>query len=143
MIRLDHQPDGLALASKTIPYNPATCRVISRTTRSGMLLGGVIYDGFNGASCRMHVASFHKSWLSRDMLWVCFHYPFVQCNLLKVLAFIPSRNQKVLDFNAKLGFIQEFRIKDASVGGDLVITSMRREDCRWLNIKPRTLGSNV
>jgi hypothetical protein len=37
-----------------------------------------------------------------------------------------------LDFNTKLGFIEEARITGVFRDADLVIMSMRREDCRWL-----------
>jgi hypothetical protein len=39
---------------------------------------------------------------------------------------------KALDFNRKLGFIEEARIAGVFRDADLVIMSMRREDCRWL-----------
>jgi RimJ/RimL family protein N-acetyltransferase len=98
----------------------------------GKLLGGVIYQGYTGASIRMHVAGFTPRWADRDMLWMAFHYPFEQLGVNKVFGHVHSTNLKALDFNRKLGFIEEARIAGVFRDADLVIMSMRREDCRWL-----------
>ena len=52
---------------------------------------------------------------------------------------VPASNVRALEFDRKLGFIEETRIKDVFPDGDLVVLSMKREDCKWLNLKPKTL----
>jgi RimJ/RimL family protein N-acetyltransferase len=96
------------------------------------LLGGVIYQGFTGASIRAHIAGFTPRWIDRDMLWMMFHYPFEQLGVSKIIGHVHSTNLKALDFNRKLGFKEEARIEGVFRDADLVIMSMRREDCRWL-----------
>jgi RimJ/RimL family protein N-acetyltransferase len=72
------------------------------------------------------------------MLWISFSYPFEQLRVSKLIAQVPSRNRKALDFDLKLGFKQEAIVADIYPDGeDLLILSMRREDCRWLKLKPR------
>jgi len=112
-------------------YNPESNVVISRE-KDGVLLGGVIYQGYNGASVVIQVASFDPHWLDRDMLWMAFHYPFEQLGVQKLFTQTPSNNLKALDFNRKLGFKDEARIAGVFRDADLVIRSMRREECRWL-----------
>jgi hypothetical protein len=138
MIQFNNTDHGFAIAA-AIPrvYNPVADTVISRTNDEGKLLGGVIYDGCTGPCIFAHQAGFSKHWLSRDMLWILFDYVFVQLKCKKVCGTIPSSNQTLLEFNKKLGFSQEAVIKDAYPDGDMLVVSMTREQCRWLNIKPR------
>lgn len=112
-------------------YNPESNVVISRE-KDGKLLGGVVFQAYNGASIVIQVASFDPHWLDRDMLWMAFHYPFEQLGVQKLFTQTPSNNLKALDFNRKLGFKDEARIAGVFRDADLVIRSMCREDCRWL-----------
>lgn len=112
-------------------FNPECDQAIVRL-EGDKLLGGVIYQGYTGASIRMHVAGFIPRWIDKDMLWMAFHYPFEQLGCSKVLGFVHSTNLKALDFNRKLGFKEEARITGVFRDADLVIMTMRREDCRWL-----------
>lgn len=151
MIRCNHAPDGYAVECKilgkdkvveTVSFNPKADVVIARV-EDEKLLGGVILRDWTGASILMHVAGFTPNWLNRDFLWTCFHYPFVQLGCKKVLALVSSGNLHAIDFDKRIGFKEEYRIKDADPLGDLVLMSMRPEECRWLNITPRGLKSNV
>lgn len=123
-------------------YNPMADRVVSNTDTEGRLLGGVIYEGCISNCIFMHQGSFDPHWLSQDMLWTVFHYPFVQLGLGKVCGTIPSSKPELLDFNRRLGFKVECTITDAYKDGDLIIMSMLKEDCRWLRIKPKSIRSN-
>jgi hypothetical protein len=124
------------------PFNVMADVVISNVDKDGKLLGGVTYDGFTGGSIFMHQAGFTPKWLSRAMLWVVFDYPFNQLNVKKVCGTIPSYRKTLLEFNERLGFKEECRIKDAYPDGDMIVLSMPREECRWLSIKQNTLRGN-
>jgi RimJ/RimL family protein N-acetyltransferase len=112
-------------------FNPECDHVISRE-EGGRLLGGVIFTGFTGASIGLHVAGFDPNWINRDMLWVTFSYPFEQLGVKKITGTIHSGNQKAILFNRKLGFVEEARLADIFPDGDLIVMSMRKDDCRWL-----------
>lgn len=116
-------------------FNPAVDVVIARV-HNGELMGGVIYNGYTGASINLHVYGIHPKWANKDMLWMTFHYPFVQLGCTKVFGQIPANNKHALDFDLKLGFKIEARIADVFPGEDLIVVSMRREECRWLGIRP-------
>lgn len=132
MITFGNHLHGRVLARASgCSYNPESNVVISRE-KDGKLLGGVIYQAYNGASIVIQVASFDPHWLDRDMLWMAFHYPFEQLDVQKLFTQTPSNNLKALDFNRKLGFKDEARIAGVFRDADLVIRSMRREECRWL-----------
>lgn len=140
MIQMNNEAHGYAIAeSAGVIFNPAADVMISHLDKNGELTGGVIYNGYTKASINMHVAAFNPRWGSRDMLWVCFDYPFNQLGCRKVFGQVPSKNDHALEFNLKLGFKIEALIPDVFPEDDLIVVSMPREDCRWLNIKPRTL----
>lgn len=120
-------------------YSPEHDHCIARV-KDGRLLGGVIYQGYTGASIEMHVAGFWPQWLNKSMLFVVFGYPFYQLGCLKVIGRVNENNKRALEFDLKLGFNEEARIRDVYPEGDLLILSMRRDECRWLNLTPKHLG---
>jgi RimJ/RimL family protein N-acetyltransferase len=101
--------------------------------RDGELMGGVTFDGYNGASVCMHVASNgSRRWLTRGFLRVVFLYAFEQLGVRKVIALVPSDNEAALKFDRHVGFVDEAKIADAHPGGDILILSMTRQQCRWI-----------
>lgn len=136
MIKFNQPEDGYAIAKKAgCIFNPKCDQVIARYLK-GNLAGGVLYQGHTGASIQMHVAGFAPHWLSRDMLWMVFHYPFVQLGVKKVFGQVGVHNTKALEFDRKLGFKEEVRIADVYPEGDMALMSMYKEDCKWLEIEP-------
>jgi RimJ/RimL family protein N-acetyltransferase len=126
--------DRIAEAAGTT-FNWGVDPVISRVTPQGELMGGVLlsyWTGFNG-SVSMHTAGFHPRWVNRVMLWVCFDYPFNQLRVRKIFGQVPEDNDKALRFNEHLGFKVEGKISDVYPDGDMILMSMYRADCRFLN----------
>ena len=100
----------------------------------------VAFDNILDKSCQMHTAAIVPNWISKDLLWACFDYPF---NILKVkviIAAVASTNEEALKLDRHLGFLDKAYIEDAHIDGDLVILAMRRENCRWLDIKTPLKG---
>ena len=106
----------------------------------GEIKAVVAFDNVLDKSCMMHTAAIVPNWISKDLLWACFDYPF---NILKVkviLASVASTNTEALRLDRHLGFVDKAYIEDAHIDGDLVILAMRRENCRWLDIKAPLKG---
>lgn len=103
----------------------------------GELAGGVIYSGYTKKSISMHVAGFRDDWINRDMLWICFDYPFMQLGCEVLFGQVPSDNLRALEFDMKLGFKIRARIEDVFPDADLFVLAMRKDECRWLGLKPR------
>lgn len=102
----------------------------------GELIAGVVVDGVvPNAICTMHVAGTGKRWLTRDFLWFCFHYVFVQLNCNVVAGLVSADNTDALRFNAHLGFEQACRIEGGAGDCDLIVLTMPRRKCRWLGIR--------
>lgn len=53
---------------------------------------------------------------------------------------VPATNYTALEFDLKLGFIEETIIRDVYREGDMIVLSMYKDDCRWLKLKPQTIA---
>jgi len=138
VIEFNDMDHGYAIAARlNRSFDPEMDQVISHVGSDGKLLGGVIYEGYNGVSVSAHQVGFDKHWISRDMLWVMFHYPFCQLKCRKIIGTVESSDADILAFNKKLGFIVEAVVKDAAPSGDLLVMTMTPEQCPWLKLKPR------
>ena len=128
-----HHQDVLATwLCKRIGLTPTPAiQCIGRLNAAGNVIGVVGYDGFNGASVQMHVAG-DGNWISRQLLWAAFDYPFnvMHCNV--VLGLIPSGNKSALELNEHLGFRVDTVLPHAHPDGALVVMAMYRDGCRWL-----------
>ena len=120
-------------------FNPACDISIGRETEDGELLGGVIYQNFTHESIAMHVAGFSKQWVTRDLIWVCFHYPFMQLGVKRIFGQVPETNTKALDFDLWFGFKILTKIDGVFPDGGVIVLVLEKADCRWLNFKPRSI----
>ena len=109
--------------------------------KDGNLVAVVGYCGFLPKSCVMHVAAIDDNWISKDLLWAVFDYPFNKLGVSVILATVSSNNEEALKLDRHLGFVDKAYIQDAHIDGDLVILAMRRENCRWLGIKAPLKGA--
>lgn len=142
MIYTAHQDLLASWLCKRIGLVPTPhIRCIGRLASDGSgILAVVGFDGWNGASCEMHVAG-EGNWINRALLHAAFDYPFnvVGCNM--VLGRVPSGNEQAKRLNLHLGFKIEHEIVGAHPDGSLFIMSMRRAECRWL--KELTHGQEI
>lgn len=99
--------------------------------KNGVLIAGVVFEGYTQASINAHIAG-EGRWFNREFMRVCFDYAFRQAGVNKILGLVGSDNEKALKFDKHLGFIEECVIKDAHKGGDLVILSMTKAQCRYI-----------
>jgi len=99
----------------------------------GSLIAGVKFDNWNYASICMHVAAIPtKRWMTREYLWFCFYYPFIQLKARKIIGFVAESNLEARRFDEHLGFRLEHSIADAHPSGCLLIYSMTKDQCRFL-----------
>lgn len=101
--------------------------------RGGKLVGGVVYNEFNGVNLCAHIASDgSKNWLSKEFLRVMFDYPFNQAKVRRITGLVGEGNIKARRFDEQLGFRLETRLAGAHPTGDLLVYVMWQKDCRWL-----------
>ena len=102
----------------------------------GNLVAVVGYCSFMPNACQMHIAAVDEvNWMSRDLLWAAFDYPFNKLGVKVILGQICSNNEDAIRLNRHLGFKVVAEIPDAHMDGDLVIMAMKKEECRFLNIR--------
>jgi RimJ/RimL family protein N-acetyltransferase len=100
--------------------------------QDGVLVAGVIYEGFNGVNMWMHVAAVPGArWLVRAYLRACFAYPFAVCGVQRVSGYVNASNALARRFNEHLGFRQEARLAGAAPdGGDVIVYVMWKQECK-------------
>jgi L-amino acid N-acyltransferase YncA len=96
------------------------------------LMGVVAFDHFNGCSMMIHSAG-EGNWLTKEMLYAVFHYPFEVCKVRMLIGLVPSANDQALRFNSHIGFKVDSILDGAHPDGALVIMTMQRGECRYLH----------
>jgi RimJ/RimL family protein N-acetyltransferase len=103
--------------------------------KDGNLVAVVVFTNFIPNACAMHIASVGDNWMSKDLLWACFDYPFNKLEKKVILATMEASNEEAIKLNRHLGFQDKALIEDAHENGDLLLMAMRKEDCKWLNLR--------
>ena len=93
-------------------------------------------NGFMGRICNIHIAmvpGFHFT--PKAMLREVFAHAFDRLKLAKLVGLVNSNNTRAMRYDLHLGFVEEHRMPGMhDDGGDLVILSMTRAQCRYLNL---------
>lgn len=114
-------------------FRPDMDRSIAHYSSAGELLGGFVYCQYMGRSIAVHNAGKGPGWCTRELLWMAFHYPFVQLNCKKLLAPVASNNYRALAINLRAGFRLEAVIPNAfDRDVHLMVLGMEPSNCRWL-----------
>lgn len=125
------------------PYNPKTDTVFgvvdpSKFGTPGWIRGGAVYTGYTVSAIWVHFAGVDEKWITHDMLWIAFDYPFRQLGCTYLYGMVDESKQNVVDIDLKFGFEITARLPGLFASGDGLVLSMHRDKCRWLNLKPRT-----
>lgn len=100
--------------------------------RDQELVGGVLYQGFNGPNIWMHCAGI-GAWITRGLLTAAFSYPFNQLGVSNIWGSVDASNEKARRLDEHLGFLPHAVLTGAAKdGGDVIIYRMTREECRFL-----------
>ena len=103
-------------------------------------IGGVLFSNYTGESIGIHSGAVSPMWLNRDLLFVIFDYPFRQLCVKRIFGQVPEDNVRALSFNRNIGFSQVARVEGVFPNNvACIVMRMDYEDCRFLNIKPRTI----
>ena len=113
--------------------------VVAARVENDKLLGGIVFYGYTKVSIRITLAGFQPNWANRDLLLVGFHYPFGQLGCHSVFVQLDASNTKSLELAGNLGFKIVATVPGVYATGDELILRMRREECRFLDITPRSL----
>lgn len=98
--------------------------------RNGEFVAGVIYENWNRRSITCHIAITGR--LTPRYLAVIFDYPFVVCDVKKIIVPVDATNSKSVTLVEKMGFTEEARIKNGMANGDLILYTLAKENCKYL-----------
>jgi hypothetical protein len=137
VIRINHPGDGEWVMERVQGvFNDRTDHVIA-VARDDTPVGGVVFTYFLGGAITMHMAGTGANWGTKDFLWMVYDYAFVQLGVRKVIGLVAADNHLALKIDLKMGFVVETVITEMTADGqDLLVLSMRRDQCRWLTLKP-------
>ena len=99
--------------------------------KENKIIAGVIFERYNGQSMWMHVAI--EGRLTPAYLKAIFKYAFIDCDVEKVIGTVASTNVKAIKFDENLGFTEECRIRNAAPDGDIILYTMSKTNCRFIN----------
>lgn len=98
--------------------------------RNGVLQAGVIYENWNRASVTCHIAI--EGRITRAYLQAIFGYAFEKLEVCKIIAPVAEVNAKCQQLVEHMGFQPECRLQECHPEGDIVLYTMRRDQCRFL-----------
>lgn len=103
--------------------------------KNGVLLCGVMYDGYTGSNISMHFRCDNPKYTTRLFYIIAFDYPFNVANVTRITGLVNSSNFKAQKVNEKLGFTKEAVLENYFPDGDAIVYRMYRHECRWLRNK--------
>ncbi len=134
----EQRPEYFRFASDILqePFEWPHCKCITTLSNTGEILGVVVYSQTTLTNCMMSVASDGTGrFLSRAALYEFFALPFIQWGKPRVTTLIRPSNTHSINFNRKIGFIQEGIVRRAYGDEDGILFGMLKEECRFLNYK--------
>jgi RimJ/RimL family protein N-acetyltransferase len=132
---IESDPDAaFEFVNRINPVNASSWQKGIVQRRDGEVIAACLFHEHNGSNLFMHIAGTPgTNWLTRDMLWNCFHYPFVQLGCKRVTGWIEADNVRSRRFAERTGWTNEARLEKAGRDGvDVIIYRMFREDCRYV-----------
>jgi hypothetical protein len=107
-------------------------RAIKAVDAGGQIRGMVGFDGWTPNAVSLHIALTSPLAL-RCLIGPAFGIAFKEFGRGVALAMVLSDNAESLRLVRKAGFREKHRIRDGwTVGTDMVMFEMRKDECRWL-----------
>lgn len=111
---------------------------------TGELQAAMIADSWSFNSCQTHIYIANPFVLKHGFAEAVFGFVFGEDSGRElIIGVTPADNDKALKFIEKVGFIEQFRIKDGyKKGVDYVMTTCRKEDCKYISHEPKQMELN-
>lgn len=110
-------------------YFAERCQAIG-LRKDGVIVAGAIYENYNGRSIMAHIA--FQGRLTPSFIAAIFDYAYNVCGVEKVISVIEDTNTKSIHVCENMGFSEEARIRDSHLGGDQIIYTLKKADCRFI-----------
>lgn len=126
---------SFADAGVNLPFSDDLAFICNRS--GDKVTAAVAFNSFCGRTCQMHQV-LSKNSVTRRFLWAAFDYPFNQADCVEVVGIVKSSNEAALKLDFHLGFREIYRVPAGwSKDEDMVILTMRKEECKWLELGRR------
>jgi hypothetical protein len=112
---------------------PVTMQAMIGLEKDGEIVCIFGYDNFNGKSCQQHIVYKQGEYVPRNYVWFVYYYPFVQIGIDLLIGMTPANNEKALRLSKHAGFVEKYRIVGAHPEGDIILSTLLKQDCRFLN----------
>jgi len=99
--------------------------------REGQIVAGVIYESFMDTTITCHIAVAGR--MNKTFIAAIFNYPFIVCNVEKIVVPITEENNKSIKLVKNMGFTEEARI--ARSNGDMIFFTLLKDKCKFLGGK--------
>jgi hypothetical protein len=118
-----------------LPRECADSRGITALNPKTGPLGICLFDTWTANSCQIHIWIDNPVIIKYGFLTEIFNFVFSEESGRKlVVGFTPSDNPKALKFIKHVGLKEITRIPDVYGDGiDAVLTTLTKQDCRWIN----------
>jgi len=112
----------------------ADLKVMAYVTGQNRVLMVVGFNAFMGSVAQIHIAfAPGEHYTPKAMLPAVFNHGFNDFNRKKLIGIVNSKNERAMKYDLHLGFVEEYRMPGMhDDGGDIVILSMTKEQCRYL-----------
>tara|TARA_R110000796_G_scaffold16924_2_gene52468 strand:- start:5882 stop:6325 length:444 start_codon:yes stop_codon:yes gene_type:complete len=101
---------------------------------TGDMLAACLFDTWTYNSCQIHIYIKDPNVLRHGFQQEVFNYAFKTGGRNVIIGVTPADNPKALKFIRHMGFVNQGIIPDGyKQGVDFVLTTMRAEDCKWLD----------
>ena len=111
---------------------PVTMQAMIGLEKDGEIICIFGYDNFNGKSCHQHFICNPGKYVPRDYIWFSYFYPFNQMGVEMLIGMLPSNNDRIIDLAKHAGFVEKYRIVGAHPEGDIILSTLNKQDCRFL-----------
>jgi RimJ/RimL family protein N-acetyltransferase len=100
--------------------------------KGNRITAGIVINNYNGANATCHIAikEFSKKLVS--LFRATADYAFNHCKLKRLTGMVPTNEPHIIAFDKKVGFEEEFILKDGAPGADMMILVLWPDKCRWL-----------
>lgn len=132
---ISDEPDRCREFCRGFGLNADVVETFIGIEKDGELIGCSGYDRFFKTSIQHHICLKPGFKIPRIFWWFIAYYPFVQLGVDMLIGLTPSTNKEALKLAKKYGYIEQSRIKGAVEGGDLVVQTLLKDDCKWLNMR--------
>lgn len=137
MIRFDDKLAAFAIAKAAkVQLNPFSM-CISQHDADGALEGGILLEGFNGATVYSHVAGFTSGWCKPAWLYAVADLVFNHLKANQALGIVPVDNKAAVDFDLNLGYEFVVTLPGYFPEGDAYLMRMTKDNCRFLGERYR------